>query len=110
MEGLVVVVSCVCSACRVRMQLPEGGRPVRCHCVGCRKFHMSAFAALLPVPSLAALADGGSPAAQSHADQCGALGPVERIFCAECHSTLATRQVATGASFLALGSVDDASA
>lgn len=91
---------CHCGACAFAARMR--GEAVRCHCPPCRRFHCSAFAAL--VEASAALR---APALRRCLGACEALGAVERLVCARCSSKLGV--VAEGRLYAALGCVEDES-
>mmetsp|Transcript_20938 Transcript_20938/g.58606 ORF Transcript_20938/g.58606 Transcript_20938/m.58606 type:complete len:307 (-) Transcript_20938:1348-2268(-) len=102
--------SCHCGACTAEVRVLQGSHPVRCFCTHCRHFHAAAFASLLPVVPDGRLALGLG-AASSVNYSCGALGRVQRYFCARCYSNLATFALgtahATSNTFLNMGALED---
>ena len=99
--------SCACGQCAFEAEVSDDQPPVRCHCVSCRRFHTTAFAAFAPVAAVPAALGGA--AVGRYADRCHEVGQVERIFCGQCRSTLATTVVGGGQTLLALGCLDDES-
>ena len=100
--------SCRCGRCSFAAPAPAYADAIRCHCVACRKFHTSAFAAYVV---LAATPDFGA-SATTIAGRCAILGDVERVVCSACSSKLATRPLTgedAGTTLLALGCVEDES-
>jgi hypothetical protein len=98
---------CQCGAVAgsLRLASPQT-RPLRCHCARCRRYHTSAFAALLEVPLEGAGALVESTVVRSYGDQCATLGDSRRLFCGTCRSKVG---VATAkAAYLAMGVLDDA--
>jgi len=112
---------CHCGGCRaeVHFRVSDRGPPsaIRCFCRGCRRFHTSAFAALLPFE----LPDGPSDwtlggHARLYRDTCAELGEVDRVVCVDCSTKLATLPAARPQGshrrmrpLLALGAVQDES-
>ena len=91
--------------------------PLQCHCRACRRFHASAFAALLPLSSMpeglsAALAASQLAVFES---ECGGLSTrLSRYFCKSCKSVIgATPSSGPGsgsaAAYLAIGCITDES-
>ena len=100
--------SCRCGRCSFAAPAPAFADAIRCHCVACRKFHTSAFAAYVV---LAATPDFGA-SVTTIAGRCAILGDVERVVCSACSSKLATRPLTgedAGTTLLALGCVEDES-
>jgi len=111
---------CHCGQCsfeaRIRGTGGEPPRALRCYCKGCRRFHSSAFGTYVALDETAAPKDwtlGGK--AILRRDVCGRLGEVDRVFCSQCFTKLATvpfdqgRDAAGGVALLALGAVEDRS-
>jgi hypothetical protein len=68
-----------------------------CQCSSCRRYHTSAFASYLQVSSDSVQWKFATeePTLRSYMDKCQELGSVERFFCHECGTKLATRQFST---------------
>lgn len=105
---------CACGQCCFTMSVAECSvRAVRCHCALCRRYHAAPFAALLAFSDLFA----GQAASRELEDlkklrrwreSCAHLGEVDRIFCGECFSVMATQSVrAEEEIYLAMGTVAD---
>jgi len=107
-------VRCHCSKCAFCVTLHVSGSTwpasVRCYCKPCRRYHSSAFAAFV-LAERVSLGQVGSMAT-SYRDMCEACGPVDRLFCGKCHSTIATLPIEAaqvGLALVALGCVEDSS-
>eukprot|EP00930_Biecheleria_cincta_P049862 TRINITY_DN35063_c0_g1_i1.p1 TRINITY_DN35063_c0_g1~~TRINITY_DN35063_c0_g1_i1.p1 ORF type:complete len:340 (-),score=53.36 TRINITY_DN35063_c0_g1_i1:19-1038(-) len=106
-ESCSLRVRCHCGQCSFVASATKMSKAIRCHCASCRRFHTSAFAALLPVAGFPE--DWGlAGQARRHRDQCSALGVVDRLMCNRCFSKLATLPQ-KGAALVSLGSVEDES-
>jgi len=69
---------------------------VDCHCPNCRKYHVTAFATYLIVPNSQVRIEGET--SKTFRDSCGEIGDVDRIFCSQCFTKLASRPVEEGSS------------
>lgn len=107
---------CHCGKCafKIRVSGSEGQPPslIRCHCPACRRFHSTSYGTFVPVPTSSELEDwtlGGK--AMIYKETCAALGPVERVICTKCYSTLATISSEENAkgirAVLAAGCIED---
>lgn len=108
-NGCEIVGSCACGSTQLQIGSVSPATPVvDCHCPKCRAHHVSAFSSYLIVPKDDATIEGDS--ITSIQDSCDELGKVERIFCKQCYTKIATRKVdATDDEniMLCLGSLND---
>mmetsp|Transcript_18547 Transcript_18547/g.33588 ORF Transcript_18547/g.33588 Transcript_18547/m.33588 type:complete len:320 (-) Transcript_18547:757-1716(-) len=104
-------VSAVCSCQDVTVWIggvTPGTPTIDCHCPRCRKFHVSAFASYLKVPSdLVQNLDISK--VKTISDSCSLLGPVDRLFCRQCFGKIATKQTNCDDEYfyISMGMLDD---
>lgn len=101
--------SCACGSIQFQVQgVTTETSVVDCHCPECRQHHVSAFSTYLVAPEDSVTIEGDSMT--SVKDNCGELGEVDRLFCKECYSKVATKQVSGENDkklMVCLGSLDD---
>lgn len=91
-----VMISSRCSCESVLVEFPYPSHVVSdmdatiidCHCVSCRRFHMSAFVRYLAVPENDVSVSGDTVV--RFLDNCSEAGPVHRVYCRRCSSKLLT--------------------
>ena len=102
--------SCACGSIQYQVKGVTAETPVvDCHCPQCRKHHVSAFSSYLATTKDSIAIEGNLLV--SVQDSCGELGKVERLFCKQCYTKVATRSFGdnNGKMLLCLGSIDDES-
>ena len=106
-------VRCHCGTCKLAVTVnTQVATVVRCHCVRCRRYHTSAFSAFLKLPGEVARLAAIDSTVRRYADTCDMAGKVERLFCGNCFSVLASLPepgTANQHALLALGCVEDES-
>ena len=107
-------VACQCGDLSFTVPIQSQVSPIRCHCAQCRRFHASAFAALLPLDALPDAFAGSNPKVQRYEGACDGGLVATRLFCARCKSVIGAVPLpgdaaAAAAALLALGCIDDSS-
>ena len=95
----------------VHVHTPSASLPLRCHCRQCRRFHASAFAALLPIQQ-SSLPPLGDDTMGSYTSACDGVGcALRRFFCARCKTILCAIPESSDRStcYVAMGSIEDES-
>lgn len=91
---------CACGKVNLQIRLPTDPEEddlcvaVDCHCPKCRKYHVAAFASYLNVPSnRVSMGDSVEKHLKSYTETCDEVGPVERLFCRQCYTKVATKPI-----------------
>ena len=78
---------CKCGTVHFSVEIPSSAMPLFCHCGHCRRYHASAFAALLPLDKVPeALTQ--AVAIRRYDEKCKSVGDLTRIFCGQCSSVI----------------------
>ena len=90
-----IISTCSCGSIKaiIRPSTDVASEPVAvdCHCPNCRKYHVTAFATYLLIPKSQVTIEGET--VKTFRDSCEEIGAVDRIFCSQCFTKIASRPV-----------------